>query len=294
MGWRVWILCSENSTGAHPRPAPAASPTGVSSGRAPRSGSRLLDRRWTLGDRPDSRVAERADVGDGADGERLGSKLARHALFVRSDFPRNWTRSETSQSDGAFPGQTQLANCIGIPTSVLSNGAPSATSPEFISNGDGYTVQDTVTIYRSAKAATADYASLANPKTPSCLASVLNGQAKAALFPGLWIRSNRRYHLRGVSSTDRVCSRRCELRCPASDHRRRCFTRLGTDGDRLRRGHKEQTVVLTSVKKGTFRAPLPCITPGLPLRESEPVSLRREISVQISTQIQAAGPRPGG
>jgi hypothetical protein len=42
-------------------------------------------------------------------------------------------------------------------------------------------VDDSVSIYPSAKAATADFNSLANLKTPTCLASALNGPAKATL-----------------------------------------------------------------------------------------------------------------
>jgi len=62
--------------------------------------------------------------------------------------------------------------------------SPSASSPQFVSQDQRYTVQDSVTIYSSSRAARASFDALANPKTPSCLSSVLNGPAKAALEHG--------------------------------------------------------------------------------------------------------------
>ncbi len=107
--------------------------------------------------------------------------LAKKALLVKTDFPKSWTSSRSSSGNSSFPGATQLAHCIGVPASVVNSNPPSADSPEFDGPGHLLTVDDTVSIYPSAKAASADYDSLANSKTPACLTQVLNGTAKMSL-----------------------------------------------------------------------------------------------------------------
>jgi len=62
--------------------------------------------------------------------------------------------------------------------------SPTASSPQFVSEDQRYTVQDSVTIYSSVKAARASFDSLADPKTPQCLTTVLNGTGKAVLARG--------------------------------------------------------------------------------------------------------------
>jgi hypothetical protein len=66
------------------------------------------------------------------------------------------------------PGAAQLARCIGVPISVITSNPPSVSSPNFSSpNGD--TVSDQILIFPSAKAARANFAVGANPRTPKCL-----------------------------------------------------------------------------------------------------------------------------
>lgn len=104
--------------------------------------------------------------------------LAQRALLVLSDFPTSWTSTRVPGTNSSLPGATQLASCIGVPRSVLTSHPPSSTSPEFSSANQQLSVIDGVSIYPSAKAASADYNSLANVKTPSCMARILNGPAK--------------------------------------------------------------------------------------------------------------------
>jgi hypothetical protein len=107
--------------------------------------------------------------------------LAEKALLVKSDFPKSWTSTKSSNNNSSFPGAAQLARCIGVPESVVTSNPPTAYSPEFDSSNHLLSVDDSVSIYPSAKAASADFSSLANLKTPTCLTSVLNGPAKASL-----------------------------------------------------------------------------------------------------------------
>jgi hypothetical protein len=106
---------------------------------------------------------------------------AKKALLVLSDMPDGWTSTRSSNNNSSFPGATQLADCLGVPTSVITDNPPTANSPEFASKNQLQTVNDSVSIYPSVKAARTDFASLANVKTPSCLTQVLNGSARPAL-----------------------------------------------------------------------------------------------------------------
>lgn len=45
---------------------------------------------------------------------------AKKALLTLSDMPKGWTSSKSSANNSPFPGAAQLANCIGVPTSVIS------------------------------------------------------------------------------------------------------------------------------------------------------------------------------
>lgn len=102
-------------------------------------------------------------------------------VLVKSDFPKSWTSTKSSNNNSSIPGAAQLATCIGVPASVVTSNPPTAYSPEFDSSNQLQSVDDSVSIYSSTTDANADFNSLANPKTPSCLTSVLNGPAKASL-----------------------------------------------------------------------------------------------------------------
>jgi hypothetical protein len=106
---------------------------------------------------------------------------AKKELLVLSDMPKGWKSTKSSNDNSSFPGAAQLASCLGVPTSVITDNPPSANSPEFDSKNQLQSVDDSVSVYPSAKAARADFASLANSNTPSCLTTVLNGTAKSAL-----------------------------------------------------------------------------------------------------------------
>jgi hypothetical protein len=173
---------------------------------------------------------------------------AKKALLVHSDMPTGWTSSKTSNNNSHIPGSAQLASCLGVPTSVITSSPPTAYSPQFASSNQQFQVEDSVSIYPSAKAARNDYASLANPKAPACLATILNGPAKASLSAG----SGPGTSIGTISVT----------RTPATDYAPHSATFTAflplTENEQVInvqltvvdyvKGNKEQTVTLTSVQ----------------------------------------------
>lgn len=107
--------------------------------------------------------------------------LAQRALLGTSDFPTSWFATRVPSANASLPGVARLSSCIGVPRSVLASKPPRAVSPAFSSANHQLSVLDSVSIYSSAKAASADFNSLANAKTPSCMASILNGPARGTL-----------------------------------------------------------------------------------------------------------------
>jgi hypothetical protein len=105
---------------------------------------------------------------------------AKKSLLLLGDMPKGWTSSKSSNNNSPFPGATQLASCIGVPTSVITYNAPSVSSRNFASKNQLLSASDSVQVYSSPKAAEIDFSSLANAKTPGCMTSVLNGPGKAA------------------------------------------------------------------------------------------------------------------
>lgn len=106
---------------------------------------------------------------------------AKKDLIVLKDLPKGWKSSPSSNSNSTFPGAAQLAACIGVPAGIINDNPPSANSPDFASANQLMTVDDSIAVSPSVKAARADYDSLTNARTPSCLTTVLNGPAKATL-----------------------------------------------------------------------------------------------------------------
>ncbi len=106
---------------------------------------------------------------------------AKKHLLVLRDLPAGWTSMPSSNGNSSIPGAAQLATCVGVSTKVIDDNPPSANSPDFQSANKLMTVSDSIAVSPSVKSAKADYDSLANAKTPSCLTTVLNGTTKATL-----------------------------------------------------------------------------------------------------------------
>ncbi len=113
---------------------------------------------------------------------------AKKALVVGADLPAGWSGQgsvTTSRSNsGSFPGEDQLAACLGVSTSLLGLNTPSVSSPSFQDRAGTGIVQDNVTVFRSAKSAAASYRAIASPKVPSCLTAVFRTPAAKAQLQG--------------------------------------------------------------------------------------------------------------
>jgi hypothetical protein len=103
------------------------------------------------------------------------------ALLVRSDFPSGWSGqgkvSTSSAGGGGFPGQGQLASCLGVSQSLLNQHSPTATSPNFQDKGGTHYVQDNANSFPSTKVANEELAAISGPKVPVCLTTDLQTPA---------------------------------------------------------------------------------------------------------------------
>jgi hypothetical protein len=106
---------------------------------------------------------------------------AKKYLLTLSDMPAGWKTEKNSANNGSgtFPGAKQLAGCIGVPSKLINANPPEVDSPYFATKSGSLEVQDTVSIFSSAKVARTSLAAMANPKTPSCMAALMNGAFKS-------------------------------------------------------------------------------------------------------------------
>jgi hypothetical protein len=109
---------------------------------------------------------------------------AKKALIVKSDLPKGWTSSSSGNDSGSFPGLDQLGRCLGMPANVVTANPPTVYSPEFTSKNQELFVDDSVQIDPSVNFAKLDYESIAEAKSPGCVASLFNGPAKVSLAKG--------------------------------------------------------------------------------------------------------------
>jgi hypothetical protein len=121
----------------------------------------------------------------GAGASAASSKAqAKKLLLTLSDMPKGWKQEKGGAGGGSsnFPGASQLASCIGVPAGLISSNPPQANSPYYESKNESLEVQDSVSVFPSAKTAKTDYNALANAKTPACMTTLLNGSFKAQIL----------------------------------------------------------------------------------------------------------------
>jgi len=110
---------------------------------------------------------------------------AKKALLELSDLPAGWTSSPSSSSGaGSFSGAPQLASCIGVPTQLIVTTPPEVDSPQFENRGGTQIVQDSISIYPSAKYARQEFAAVSSRKTPGCISALLNDVSGSGLAGG--------------------------------------------------------------------------------------------------------------
>jgi hypothetical protein len=107
---------------------------------------------------------------------------ARKDLLVLSDMPAGWTSTKNTNTGNTTVGASQLAVCVGVPTSLISENPPSVNSPQFQNTGGTLSVADNVTVFPSAKNAATEAAIGGNPKLSHCMTSLASGPLKTKLF----------------------------------------------------------------------------------------------------------------
>jgi hypothetical protein len=109
---------------------------------------------------------------------------AKKLLLVLADMPKGWKKEKGSGGSGSssLPGATLLASCIGVPSTLISSNPPEVDSPYYENKSGSLEVQDSVSVFPSAKAAASAYNALANAKTPACMTTLMNGSFKAQIL----------------------------------------------------------------------------------------------------------------
>jgi hypothetical protein len=107
---------------------------------------------------------------------------ARQSLLVLSDMPSGWKSTKGPNNPNTTVGDAQLAHCIGVAASLISENPPSVNSPQFQNRSGSLTVNDNVTVFPSAKNALAELGTAANKKTPGCMTTLAQGPLKSQLF----------------------------------------------------------------------------------------------------------------
>jgi hypothetical protein len=107
---------------------------------------------------------------------------ARRALLVLSDMPSGWESTKAPNNPNTTVGDRQLAHCIGVAVSLITENPPSVNSPQFENRSGSLTVNDNVTVFPSAKNALAELGTTGSKKTPACLTTLAEGPLKSTLF----------------------------------------------------------------------------------------------------------------
>jgi hypothetical protein len=107
---------------------------------------------------------------------------AHQALLVLSDMPSGWETTKTPNNPNSNVGDAELAHCIGVATSLISESPPTVNSLQFQNKAGTLTVNDAVTVFPSAKNAAAELATVSNRKTPGCMTDLASGPLKQKLF----------------------------------------------------------------------------------------------------------------
>lgn len=119
-------------------------------------------------------------VGSGSGPSELAQ--AKKALLVLSDMPSGWESAKAPHNPDSTVGDSQLAHCIGVAESLISESPPSVNSPQFQNRSATFTINDNVTVFPSAKNALAELGTVSNKKTPGCMTTLAQGPLKKQLF----------------------------------------------------------------------------------------------------------------
>jgi hypothetical protein len=107
---------------------------------------------------------------------------AHRALLVLSDMPSGWKSTKSPNNPNSTVGDSQLAHCLGVATSLITENPPSVNSPQFQNPSGTLTVNDNVTVFPSDKNAQAELGTVSNKKLPACMTALASGPLKTKLF----------------------------------------------------------------------------------------------------------------
>jgi hypothetical protein len=104
---------------------------------------------------------------------RPAAAQAEKALLSLSDLPSGWAKASGPTTDVRSSSWSKpLASCAGVPAAVVRAQPTRVTSPGFTSADKTLAVEDTVSVFGSAAQARAQFAAMANAKTPRCMNSL--------------------------------------------------------------------------------------------------------------------------
>jgi hypothetical protein len=106
---------------------------------------------------------------------------AKKSLLVLSDMPSGWTSAKASNDNSPIPGSAEMAHCLGVPVSEINDNPPTVNSREFDSKNSLLSVDDSISIFPSTKAARADIETAEKKNSTNCLSANFNGPSKAVL-----------------------------------------------------------------------------------------------------------------
>lgn len=111
-----------------------------------------------------------------------GLAQAHKALLVLSDMPSGWQTAKAPNNPNSTVGNAQLARCIGVAESLISENPPTTNSPQFQNKAGTLTINDNVTVFPSAKNAAAELATVSSKKAPGCMTALASGPLKYRLL----------------------------------------------------------------------------------------------------------------
>lgn len=126
-----------------------------------------------------------------AGGSSSGTSLsaARHELLVLSDFPKGWTTSASGNGSGGVSknlGDAQIAQCLGVSTSLIEYNPPNVSSPEFDYKRFDWSVTEDLNVFPNSRVASEQFDLYAETRTPACFARAFNSPSvKQALVKSI-------------------------------------------------------------------------------------------------------------
>ena len=120
---------------------------------------------------PDSAPASASGSGSGSGSpvSAATAALGSAALLRLTDLPSGWTAGTAAAPTKVTPWSSKLASCVGIPAALAAVAPTKVNSPDFTSADQIDAVEDSVSVYPTARQAQAEYAALAGSKTTGCM-----------------------------------------------------------------------------------------------------------------------------